>query len=81
MLIGLSVIMAFGFNASGKSVVVAILMHSAFNASMQLVVAYLDDIPMRPYPNGEWFLAAAFLLPALVIVVVTRGRLAARRPS
>ncbi len=79
MLIGLSVIMAFGFNVSGKSVAVAILMHSAFNASMQLVVAYLEGIPMRPYPKGEWFLAGAFLIPASVIIAITRGRLAAKR--
>jgi membrane protease YdiL (CAAX protease family) len=79
MLIGLSVMMAFGFNASGKSVAVAILMHSAFNASMQLVVPYLEGIAMRPYPKGEWFLASAFLLPASILVVTTRGRLAARR--
>jgi membrane protease YdiL (CAAX protease family) len=78
-LIGLSVIMAFAFNASGKSVAVAIVMHSAFNASMQLVVAYLEGIPMRPYPKGEWFLAGAFLLPASILVMVTRGHLAARR--
>ena len=79
MLIGLSVMMALGFNASGKSVAVAIFMHSAFNASMQLVVPYLDDIPMRPYPKGEWFLAGAFLLPASFLVIMTRGRVAARR--
>ena len=79
MLIGLSVIMASGFNASGKAVAVAVLMHSAFNASMQLVVAYLGDIPMRTYPKGEWYLAGAFLLPASILVMITRGHLAARR--
>jgi len=79
MLIGLSVIMAFGFNVSGKVVAVAVVMHSAFNASMQLVVAYLDGTPMRPYPKGEWYLAGAFLLPATILVMVTRGQLAARR--
>lgn len=77
ILIGLSVLMACGFNASGKSVAVAIVMHAAFNASMQLVVAYMQGVPMRPYPKGEWFLAAAFLLPALVLAALTRGRLAA----
>jgi uncharacterized protein len=81
MVIGLSVIMAFGFNASGKTVVVAILMHSAFNASMQLVVAYLGDIPMRSYPKGEYYLAGAFLLPASILAIITRGRLAVRRPG
>ena len=79
MLIGLSVIMAFGFNASGKKVAVAVVMHSAFNASMQLVVAYLDGIPMRSYPKGEWYLAGAFLLPASILVMITRGHLAAKR--
>lgn len=51
MLIGLSVIMASGFNASGKAVAVAVVMHAAFNASMQLVVAVPGGYPDAAVPE------------------------------
>jgi hypothetical protein len=34
---------------------------------------------MREFPRGEWFLAASFLLGGMILVIVTRGHLAARR--
>ncbi len=77
--IGLSTVFAVPFNASGQSVEVAILMHSAFNASPRFLGAYLENCPMREYLSGESFVAAAFLAPAVVLVTVTRGNLAAKR--
>ena len=79
ILIGLSTVMAFGFNASGKSVAVAILMHSAFNSSPRFLGAYLEGVPMREFPPGEWFLATSFLLCGAMLVIVTRGHLAAEK--
>ena len=77
--IGLSVVMALGFNASGQSVAVAVLMHSAFNASPRFLGTYLEGSSMRQYPSAEWFLAGAFLLTAAILVTITRGYLASRR--
>jgi membrane protease YdiL (CAAX protease family) len=72
---GVAMVMAYGFNASGRSVSVAILMHSAFNSSPRFIGPYLDDTSTRNYPGGEWYLAAAFLLTAVALVIVSRGRL------
>ncbi len=79
IIIGLSTVMAFGFNAAGKSVAVAVVMHSAFNSSPRFLGAYLESVSMREFPRGEWFLAASFLLSGAALVIFTRGHLAARR--
>jgi membrane protease YdiL (CAAX protease family) len=75
IVIGLSVLMAFAFNASGGAVVVAILMHSAFNASSRFLGPFLGDTPTREHPAAEWLIAVAFLTAAAVVVLLTRGRL------
>jgi uncharacterized protein len=77
--IGLSMVMAFGFNASGKSVAVGVVMHSAFNSSPRFIGDYLAGVSMREFPRGEWFLAASFLLSGVILVLATRGHLGARR--
>lgn len=77
--IGLSILIGFGFNASGKSVTVAVLMHSAFNASTRFLGAYLEGSSMRPHPSAEWLVAGAFLSTGLILATVTRGHLAASR--
>lgn len=79
ILTGLSVVMAFVFNASGKSVVVAILMHSAFNTSGMFGDRFTAGTPMHEHPSPEWFIALAFLLVGAVLVLVTRGQLSAPR--
>jgi membrane protease YdiL (CAAX protease family) len=79
IVIGLSTVMAFGFNASGKSVAVAVVMHSAFNNSPRFLGAYLESVSMREFPRGEWLLAASFLLSGATLAIVTRGHLAAKR--
>jgi uncharacterized protein len=77
ILIALSSLMAYAFNASGSSVVVAILMHSAFNAASRFLGPFLADTPTRAYPSGELLIAFAFLILATLVVVLTRGRLSA----
>jgi membrane protease YdiL (CAAX protease family) len=77
LLIGVSLVMAFGFNASGQSVVVAVLMHSAFNSSPRCLGEFLRSVNMRGHPSGELLLAASFLLAGAVLAVLTRGKLAA----
>jgi membrane protease YdiL (CAAX protease family) len=79
ILIGLSTVMAFAFNASGKAVVVTILMHSAFNSSPRRIDSYLRGDPTRSHPSPELLLAAAFLFVAFVLVIMTNGRLAASK--
>ena len=44
---GLSNLMACAFNSSGRAVVVAIIMHSAFNASSRFIDPFLDGTPTR----------------------------------
>jgi membrane protease YdiL (CAAX protease family) len=53
IMIGLSLVMAFAFNVSGGSVAVAILMHSAFNASPRFLEGYLNSVPTRDYPSAK----------------------------
>jgi hypothetical protein len=68
-------IMAFAFNGSGESVIVAILMHSAFNAANRFIPAFLGNVSTRQYPSEGLLIALSFLLVAAVLVAVTRGRL------
>jgi membrane protease YdiL (CAAX protease family) len=77
LLIGLSMTMAFGFNASGESVAVAILMHSAFNSSPRFFTAYLNRAPTPEYPSAELILGISFLLVGAALAVLTLGCLAA----
>src|ERR1039457_188263 len=49
IVIGLSLVMAYGFNAAGRSVLVAILMHSAFNSSPRFIGPFLDGTSTRNY--------------------------------
>jgi membrane protease YdiL (CAAX protease family) len=75
IVIGLAQLIAWGFNASGGAVLVAIMMHSAFNASSRFLDPFLRDTPTHEYPSGGMFIAFAFLATAALVVVLTRGRL------
>ena len=81
IVIGLSLVMAYGFNAAGRSVLVAILMHSAFNSSPRFIRPYLDGTSTRSYPGGEWYIAAAFLLTGTALVIFSHGHLARARTN
>jgi uncharacterized protein len=74
-MIGLSVVMAFSFNASGRAVVVAILMHSAFNSVNRFIPGFLRGVATRDYPPERQLIALSFLLVALALFLLTRGRL------
>jgi hypothetical protein len=69
--------MAFCFNSAGALIPVAILMHSAFNASPRFLSAYLADVPTREHPSPEILLAASFLAVGALLAILTKGRLAA----
>lgn len=74
-LIGLSAIMAFSFNASGRAVAVAILMHSAFNAVNRFVPAFFGNLATREHPSEGILIALSFLLVAVAVALLTRGRM------
>jgi uncharacterized protein len=73
--VGVAILIAFAFNSSGKAVLVATLMHAAFNASSQFLGPFLGSTPTRSRPSAEMLLAVAYLVVAAVVVLVTRGRL------
>jgi hypothetical protein len=73
--------MAFAFNGSRGAVVVAILMHSAFNSSPSLLGAYMANATTRQHPSGEVFVGLAFLVIALPISILTRGQLLAPKSA
>jgi membrane protease YdiL (CAAX protease family) len=75
ILAGVSILMAFAFNSSGRAVVVAIVMHSAFNASSRFLGPFLDGTLTRERPSGEMFIAFAFLTIGVLAIAFTRGRL------
>ncbi len=77
LVIGLSFLMTFGFNLSGGSVLVAIIMHSAFNSCSRVLGGFLEAAKTRERPSAETTLALSFLVVAILITVFTRGRLAA----
>jgi membrane protease YdiL (CAAX protease family) len=79
--IGLATLIAFAFNASGKAVTVAILMHAAFNASSQFFGPYFGDTPIRTSPSPEMYIAFAYLAAATVAVLCTKGRLCSSTQS
>lgn len=70
--------MAQAFNSSGRAVVAAILMHSAFNASSRFINPFLDGTLTRGRRSPEMFIAFAFWTLAVVAVLLTRGRLGAQ---
>ena len=76
ILVGLSILMAYAFNSSGSAVVVAILMHSAFNASSRFIDPFLGGTPTREQPSTEVLIGLAFFTLASIAVLLTRGRLA-----
>lgn len=79
VLVGLSMVMALGFNASEESVVVAVLMHSAFNASPRFVDGYLHNVATRERPSPELLIATSFLIVGTLLAAVTHGRLRRER--
>lgn len=75
ILTGLTILMAYALNASGKAVLVAILMHSAFNASSRFIGPFLGNTPTREHPSPTLLIGFAFLAAAVIVIAFTRGRL------
>jgi uncharacterized protein len=73
--IGVSILIAFAVSSAGKAILVAILMHAAFNASSQFLDPFLGQTSTRARPSAEMILAFAYLFVAGVIVLCTRGSL------
>jgi membrane protease YdiL (CAAX protease family) len=73
--IGVSILIAFAVSSAGKAILVAILMHAAFNASSQFLDPFLGQTATRSRPSAEMILAFAYLFVAGVIVLCTRGSL------
>jgi len=76
---GLAFVMTFSFNLSRNSVIVAILLHSAFNSSSVVLGGFLEKAETRDYPSAEAVLAGSFILTALVLIIATGGRLGRRK--
>jgi membrane protease YdiL (CAAX protease family) len=78
IVVTISPLFAYAFNASGGAVAVAILMHSAFNSSSRFLDPFLRDTPIHEHPPGELFIAFAFLAVSAFVAFFTRGRLNAQ---
>lgn len=75
ILVAVSLILTFAFNASGQALIVAILMHSAFNATNRFLPGFLGDAPIRQHPSEGWLIVLAFLLVAIILAASTRGQM------
>jgi len=72
---GFGFVMALCFNLSQRSILVAIVLHAVFNASSGILGGFLAHAEIRTDVRPDVTLANSFALVAIVIVVVTRGRL------
>jgi uncharacterized protein len=81
IVIGFSVVIATAFNGSGRAVLVAIVMHSAFNASPRFLPAFLGNVPLREYPSVETLIGVTFVVVAAILLASTRGRILADTSS
>lgn len=73
--IAVSILIAFALSSARKAVLVAILMHAAFNASSRFLDPFLGQTPTRSRPSAEMILAIAYLFVAALIILCSRGRL------
>lgn len=74
-----SVVIGFAFELSRRSLLAAILLHAVFNASSTILVGVLGNAPLGGNLPPDLVIAGAFVLVAVVLAIVTRGRLAAPR--
>jgi membrane protease YdiL (CAAX protease family) len=79
-LIALSIEMTFAMNLSGSSIIVAVAMHALASAQSGYVAHGLIE-HSHPRPHWELIAAASNLLVPAVLVLMTRGKLGARRQS
>jgi uncharacterized protein len=73
----MTILWSWVYNNAGGSILLAVLLHSSFNASGSLIGQLIPN-----YPDAAVYLAnGAFVLLPLLLVVLTRGRLSYRGPS
>lgn len=77
ILTALSVLMAFSYNLSGGSVLVAVIAHSAGNSCSHMLRGVLEGAETREAPSGDLIIALSLAGLAGVVAIATRGRLAA----
>jgi hypothetical protein len=82
IVVGLGVLLAFGANLARFSVIAPILMHAMFNTSSRFLNGLFAGTHTEPHPPMpfEMVMGLCGLAVAGVVVAVTRGRLAYRRP-
>lgn len=78
MVVSLSVVMAWGYNLAGGSIVTAIAMHATYNSSSRVLGEFLGGASLRDWPEPVTAILLAFLVVAVVLAAATRGRLARR---
>jgi len=78
---GFGFVMALCFNLSRCSVLVAILLHAVFNASSGILGSFLAHTAITSDVRPDVILASSFALIAIIIVVLTRGRLGLAPPK
>jgi membrane protease YdiL (CAAX protease family) len=75
-LTGQSVLLTYGTNLAGFGIITPIAMHAAFNRVSRLLAGlFAETQPRAPIPF-ELVMALCGLATALVVILVTRGRLA-----
>jgi uncharacterized protein len=79
ILLAETILMTYGVNLSGQSVIVAVLMHASFNTCSKLFNGLIASASIRPDPSPALIFTLSPLLVALLIVACTRGRLGFRR--
>jgi membrane protease YdiL (CAAX protease family) len=81
--VGAAFLYTWVFNNARASVLIAILMHASSNAASRLMVALIPPEAIFPAPfenlSPGWLNAILFGLAAILLVILTRGRLGYRQ--
>ncbi|RRN63887.1 CPBP family intramembrane glutamic endopeptidase [Caulobacter sp. 602-1] len=78
MVSALAVIIAWGFNLSGMSIIVAIILHATFNASSRVLGGFLGTADVREGADGVVAILVALGGLAIILALATKGQLAYR---
>ncbi len=71
----MTILWTWVYNNTGGSILLAVLLHSSFNASGSLIDQLIPE-----YPDAAlYFLYTVYVVIALLLVIATRGRLSYRR--
>ena len=81
VLVGVSVMMTWGVNIARFSVLTAVVMHAAFNTVSRFLNGLFAGAELRTNIPFEVVFPASGLFVALLLVVITRGRLAHQKPQ